>query len=458
MDEIINNCALAIGVGADLPNTVADAKGLAQVLADPARCNFDPSRVAALTGEEATRADILAALDDLAKRAASDSTVVVYFSGHGYQVESPTGEVYYLMPYGYDLNKLYKTCISGKEFADKLAAIPAQRLLLLLDCCHAEGVGESKAPGLTLTKSPLPPEAQALFAQGSGRIVITSSKASELSFTGTPYSLFTRALIECLCGAEIKQGDGYVRALDLAMYASRKVAKWSRDRQHPTADTQQADNFVVAYYAAGAKAPLPLDLPPVDEDQVEADNAREIGMLQQVAQSGGVNFGQGNTISIGGDVVAGDKVAGDKIDARGAQGFVYKPAGQVTQNFGTQIDTGGGAYIGGSVDTGGGAFVGRDQTIVQQGATPDQLAALLQELRAALAAAPLDPDERNAVEQDLTSVEEQLGKPEPKLSLIKRGLGNVCDVIEAAAGAGAAAMTLAPMVQKALELAQQLFR
>jgi hypothetical protein len=180
-------------------------------------------------------------------------------------------------------------------------------------------------------------------------------------------------------------------------------------------------------------------------------------MLQQVTQSGGVNFGQGNTVSIAGDVVAGDKVIGDKIDARGAQGFVYKASGPVTQNFGTQISTGGGAYVGGGVSTGGGAFVGRDQAIAP-GAPSDQMAALIQELRAALAAARLDADERAAVAADLAGVEEQLGKPEPKLSLIKRGLNNVRDVIESAAGIGAAAATLAPIVQKALELAQQLAR
>jgi hypothetical protein len=454
--ELAHNRALVVGVGADLPNTVADAKGLAQVLADSTRCGFPPANVAALTGEQATRAGILDALDRLIQSAAPDSTALVYFSGHGYQVESPTGEAYYLMPHGYDVNKLYKTCISGKEFADRLAAVPAQRLLLLLDCCHAQGVGESKAAGLTLTKSPIPPEAQALFAQGSGRILIASCKSSELSFTGTPFSLFTRAIVECLCGADAKDGDGLVRALDLALYASRMVSKWSRDRQHPTADTQKADNFGVAYYAAGAKAPLPLDLPPVDEGQVEADNAQAIRMLQQVTQTGGVNFGQGNTVSIAGDVVAGDKIMGDKIDARGAQGFIYKASGPVTQNFGTQIHTGGGAYVGGGVSTGGGAFAGRDMGAPASPA--DQLAGLVQELRAALASARLDADEKEAVDADLAGVEEQLAKPEPKLSLLKRGLNNVREVVESAAGIGSAALTLAPLVQKALELAQQIGR
>ena len=43
----------------------------------------------------------------------------------------------------------------------------------------------------------------------------------------------------------------------------------------------------------------------------------------------------------------------------------------------TQIDTGGGAYIGGSVNTGGGAFAGRNQEIhIRQGASGGELATL----------------------------------------------------------------------------------
>lgn len=335
MTTISRNHALLIGVGADLPNTINDAKGLAEVLIDPTRCAYDPAKVVVVTAQNATRTAILRALDKLAQQVTTDATVLLYFSGHGYLSKSALGKHYFLMPFGYDLTDLGETAISGKEFADKLAAIPAQRLLLLLDCCHAQGIGESKAPGITLTKAPLPPEAEQLFAQGSGRIILTSSKAAEVSFASTPYSLFTRALIECLCGADITAGDGYVRALDLAMYASRQVAKWSQDRQHPMADTQRADNFVVAYYAAGAKSPLLLPLPPLDPAIVTADVNRQFAALALPP-------------------------GGDTINATGSQGFINRPSGPVQQHFGTRIDTGGAAYIGGNVNTSGGKFVGRD--------------------------------------------------------------------------------------------------
>ena len=42
--------ALVIGVGADLPGTVQDATGFADVLRDPARCAYAADRVRLLTG------------------------------------------------------------------------------------------------------------------------------------------------------------------------------------------------------------------------------------------------------------------------------------------------------------------------------------------------------------------------------------------------------------------------
>ena len=95
--------ALLVGVGADLANTVDDAKGLAQILSDHERCAYPANNVIALTGPGATREDVLNAFDGLAARSDANATVIVLFSGHGYQVTSTMGTRYYLMPYGYDL-------------------------------------------------------------------------------------------------------------------------------------------------------------------------------------------------------------------------------------------------------------------------------------------------------------------------------------------------------------------
>jgi hypothetical protein len=153
--------ALVVGAGGDLPGTVDDAKALADVLMAPGRCAYPPDRVRLLVGPEATRQAVLSGLGELAGAGepAEDATVVIYFSGHGYRVTSSMGASYFLLPHGYEMDDLAGTCISGAGFTEKLRAISARRLLVLLDCCRAGGIGEPKSPGLAFVKSPLPPEA-----------------------------------------------------------------------------------------------------------------------------------------------------------------------------------------------------------------------------------------------------------------------------------------------------------
>lgn len=113
MESIMNNRALLIGVGADLPNTVTDAEGLAGILTDPSRCQYPAANVTVLTEGDATRDRVLAALDALATAAVADATVLVHYSGHGYPVTSSQGESHYLMTHGHDLARLYQTTGGG---------------------------------------------------------------------------------------------------------------------------------------------------------------------------------------------------------------------------------------------------------------------------------------------------------------------------------------------------------
>lgn len=295
--------ACIVGVGGDLPNTVDDAVGLANILIDAERCAYPPEQVHLLTKEQANREGIFAALNQLAQSTTPDSTVIVYFSGHGYQVSSPIGEVYYLMPFGYDQFKLHKTAISGTEFITKLQAISAKKLLVLLDCCHAGGLGDTSKLGYEAEKAPLPPEAQALFNEGKGRVIIASSQADEKSFAGKPYSAFTLALIEALAGKGASQKDGYVRVADLAMYAREVVPRITRDRQHPILNFEQADNFILAYYAGGETEPkgLPFDSEPEIEPEPGAFNQPNTNnsVIQIVTQKNSkynINVGIGNPV------------------------------------------------------------------------------------------------------------------------------------------------------------------
>ncbi|MHB8118725.1 MAG: tetratricopeptide repeat protein [Methanothrix sp.] len=289
--------ALLIGAGADLPFTIDDARGIADILKDPERCAYPPGQVELLVGEATHRQAVLDALDRLAERADESSSVIIYFSGHGYRASTPIGDAYFLIPFGVQIERLKDTAISGSEFASRLQAIRSKKILLLLDCCHAGGIGLAK--GLELAKSPLPPETLQILTQGKGRVIIASCKESELSYGGKPYSAFTLALIEAFCGEGASKQDGFVRASDLAMHAREKVPGRTKGRQHPILHFEEADNFVLAYYAAGETEPkgLPFDQEPEIEPEPGA-------------------------------------WSGEVVDLRGSMGAIYKPSGSVSQHFG----------------------------------------------------------------------------------------------------------------------------
>ena len=82
--------ALLIGVGshkfvpnANVPITVADAKAVATILHDPNACSYPESQVKLIHDDGATKAGILSALHDLAKRAGQSDTVFLFYAGHG---------------------------------------------------------------------------------------------------------------------------------------------------------------------------------------------------------------------------------------------------------------------------------------------------------------------------------------------------------------------------------------
>ncbi|MDZ8096964.1 MAG: caspase family protein [Nostoc sp. DedQUE05] len=242
--------AVIVGVGADLPVTIDDATAIANLLRDSSRCAYPVEQVRLLTGQEANARNILSALSWLADVTGKDDTVIVYFSGHG--METPD---YYLMPYGYNLGNLQGTAILGSTFTQHLQAIQAQKLLVILDCCHAGGQAEAKGA----IKSPLPPSAIAQLGSSSGRVILASSRKDEVSWTGQPYSVFTAALLEAMAGYGAFEQDGYARILDLAMWVGRKVPERTKDKQHPIIKISNLeDNFALAWYAVGEKRPHPL--------------------------------------------------------------------------------------------------------------------------------------------------------------------------------------------------------
>jgi len=254
-----NGYALLVGVGEDLPVTVKYATALRDVLVNQSRAAYPPDQVELLTETRANRQNILEAFDKLIQQVNSNpyATAIVYFSGHGMQIErrgKPTE--YFLVPYGYDFKRWTDTTISSLEFTARIEAIKARRLVVLLDCCHAGGVPALKEPGEVAVKSaPLPPDLLNILETGSGRVVVASSLENEKSYTGTPYSIFTTCLMEALAGKAAVKKDGFARILDVLIYLLDQVPLRAFGPQHPFVNKvlNLNDNFPLCYYAGGSK-------------------------------------------------------------------------------------------------------------------------------------------------------------------------------------------------------------
>jgi len=266
-----NAHALVVGIAnyqkiKRLPETVLkDARDIYELLISPHYCGYLSDNVQLLLDTEATQVALLQALAKLAERSNSNSTVFIYISSHGGQIKSGSYAGEYLLPVDTDFTSeilLSETAISGTQFTEALRAIPAQKLVIVFDCCHSGGIGEPKDANATEIKVGLPESYYDILKQGRGRIILASSRSTEESYilSGATNSLFTQHLLDGLKGAVIGPG-GVIRILDLFSYLQPKVTKdWPQ--QHPILKAEIEENFPIALYMGGKVAtPLPTILP-----------------------------------------------------------------------------------------------------------------------------------------------------------------------------------------------------
>lgn len=284
-EQFTHGYALLIGVNDNLipryalPAVAKDSAALHAVLTHPQRCAYPAANVRLLNGPDASRQGIYSGLSWLKERLAADrsdnATAVLYYSGHGAFSRDDNG--YYILPY--DLRQpLIDSLIHADELAAAVEQVRPQRLLVILDCCHAGGMS-IKGDDLTghgLSKAAAPPEARSVVAlmRGQGRAVLSSSTAAESSYVrpDRKMSVFTYHLIEALTGFAAAGGATDVLVSDVMGYVSRAVPR-SVSADYNVSQTPvyevSGENFPVALLLGGQglgkgqRPPDPL-LPPGD--------------------------------------------------------------------------------------------------------------------------------------------------------------------------------------------------
>ena len=205
---------------------------------------FRQTYVTTLTNERATQTDILIQIDEIAKKAKSNDTVIFFFSGHGASdPKNPKG--FYFLPYDARKEHIARSSVNmgGLEF---LGTIQAKRLLVIADACHSGGY--FKWPSKSV-HDPVEMFRQSL-ADSRGMAVIMSSAGDELSWEppSLDNSLFTHFLLKGLRGEADRDGDGIITLSEAYRYASEEVRVFSDRIQNPIlVNRTEAGSFPLSF-------------------------------------------------------------------------------------------------------------------------------------------------------------------------------------------------------------------
>ena len=299
MDQLTNAYALLIGVGDEELDTVDDAIDLSNILKDSTLAGYSEENVILVTGKDATREGILNAFDQLISKTDENSSVFLYYSGHGGFYKQ-----YYLCPYGMHGNRemteeeLISAWVNAEELKEKINSLSSKRLIFFLDCCHAEGMTQGvlnlneKAQIRSKSAGPRFKNAEGLATKidnERGIAIISSCRGDQESFQipGDKNSLFTKCLIEALTGKHKDSFDEpFIRISWVQGFLQREVPKrlriWVEENrkknieQNPYVNLQQYDDFVLSYVPKEIREQLVAKDQNQESRPIQAKNKKEV--------------------------------------------------------------------------------------------------------------------------------------------------------------------------------------
>jgi hypothetical protein len=263
-----NAHALVAGVAAcectcrPSPTNAKDAQDVYDVLIDPRHGSYRAVNVRSLLDSQATQSALRQALADLGANSDRASTVLLFVAAHGVHIESGSQAGDYLLPADAICSSgelIARTAISGAELTAALRAIPAGRVVAIIDCCHAGHLDRLGDDSVPVIRSGFSPGFYDELMEGQGRVILVSSRHSECSRVkpGAQNGLFAQHLLAGLRGG-VPSEDGLIRVFDLFEYLQPRVTG-DEPRQHPILLSNMEEDFAVALYKGGEKGTIPKD-------------------------------------------------------------------------------------------------------------------------------------------------------------------------------------------------------
>lgn len=196
-----------------------DANSIAAYLENVAR--IPKNNIKLMIDSSATKSDLEAYIEDwLQRRVNKNSTVYVFYAGHG--THDGQGKEAYIVPFeGHPdfPSKLYPL----KRMYDSLNKLPANNVIVMLDSCFsgAEGKSVISAGARPLVISMENP----VLTQGK-IILLAASTGSQISsdYDKVQHGLFTYYLLKSMRGEADMNGDGIVELGELFSYVNTNVS------------------------------------------------------------------------------------------------------------------------------------------------------------------------------------------------------------------------------------------
>jgi hypothetical protein len=410
--------ALIVGVGkytdlgldknGALEITARDATNFAEVLKDDRAAAYPPNQVQLLTKTDATRAKILEALQQLAKKTAETSTVIIFLCGHG-ELDKTTKN-YLFLPHdtarsgsGFDPN----TVISDDELINAIQNIKRRKMLLIFNTCHSGSLA-SLSDDEPVGNPPSDEALDKILNTGEGLYLVSACRPNQKSWfmPNDTNTFFMQYVLEGLRGqGGISNKKGYIGLFELYGHVydavSVKIKKLGQIQDPVITVKSGVGAFPVALYKGGEGLanlsddeldqkpritnpdPNPSAFRGVSYNIQAGRDVNQVGR-DQTNVSGNANsgsgtqwnigniqggFNQGNTYNQqtynqqdqrganvnsrdqrGSNINTGDQ-SGANVNYGQQSGFTYNQQDQRGSTFNT-TNTGGGDYV----DTGGGAF------------------------------------------------------------------------------------------------------
>lgn len=228
-----NTCyILAVGINQyknpkmDLNYARPDAESFLDVLTSNAKNLFKDMVHVELYDADASRVNILKALDDMAAKIHPEDVFIFYYAGHGSMVDN---EFYFIPSESvrlYDPEALKSEAIDAAVLQEKFKNIKALKQLIVMDACQSGGSVE-----LLAQRGAAEEKAIAQLSRSAGIHVMASAGSEQVAteFTQLGHGLFTYVLLKALQGAaDGAPKDGKVTIYELKSYIDDQMPELTR--------------------------------------------------------------------------------------------------------------------------------------------------------------------------------------------------------------------------------------